>query len=216
MKLYVSNIKAWAPNVTSADEWNEWKSGAREILNEKDSPKIEFTDPLFRRRFSQLTKMTVQVVHDLVEERDDMKQSKIVFTSLRGEIEREFTINKKLIEDEMILPAAFSLSVFNAPIAAATIALGLKGGYEVIFPSKSDFSAAMVSACASVLSGDEKNVLFVYADEKVLEDYGDKIPENALPLAFGFVLSSDASEGAREIDVAGIPSDPKQFLREIL
>ena len=103
MDIYISDAVSWIP-----DEDNS-------------APKLEFTDPLFKRRFSQITKMTVQVVHDLLENRKDLKDSKLFFTSFRGEIKREFTINKTLIEDKMVLPAAFSLSVFNAPIALSPL-----------------------------------------------------------------------------------------------
>ena len=47
--------------------------------------------------------MTVQVVHNLLEESHINPETKIVFISLRGEIEREFTINKGLIEDGIVV-----------------------------------------------------------------------------------------------------------------
>ena len=58
MKFYINTVKAWAPGI---------ENGLGSIKNEKLSPKIEFTDAMFRRRFSQLTKMTIQVVHDVIE-----------------------------------------------------------------------------------------------------------------------------------------------------
>ena len=120
MKIAVSNVHIWHP----AEE------------NQKEKPKLEFADPLFKRRLSQITRMTVQVLHDLVEEFPSAREYKQVFVSFRGEIEREFTINRGIIQDGEILPAGFSLSVFNAPIAAATLCLKLKSGYSVIYPSK--------------------------------------------------------------------------------
>ena len=66
MDIYISDTVSWIP-----DEDNS-------------APKLEFTDPLFKRRFSQITKMTVQVVHDLLENRKDLKDSKLFFTSFRG------------------------------------------------------------------------------------------------------------------------------------
>ncbi|MBD5407904.1 MAG: beta-ketoacyl synthase chain length factor [Treponema sp.] len=141
-----------------------------------EAPKLEFVDPLFRRRLSQITKMTIHVLHDLLEEIPEATDYKQVFISFRGEIKREFTINKGLIEDSEILPAAFSLSVFNTPIAAASIALKLKAGYSVLYPSKGNFLDALKAASAPLLCGAEEKIILVYADEYIPDEYG--VPQN--------------------------------------
>ena len=212
MKFYINAVKSWAPGI---------ENGLDSIVNEKISPKIEFTDPLFRRRFSQITKMTIQVVHDVVEEIPKARNFKILFTSFRGEIEREFAIDKMLIDDKMILPAAFSLSVFNTPIAAATIALKMKGGYSVIYPSQCNFKDALMSAAASVLSGDEKEILFVYADEKIPADYKETLQNyncnaSLLPLAFACILSKDKKDDSLELDTDTLADTPLEFLKTTL
>ena len=194
-KLYLSNISPWAPGLTeNIEDWKLWAKGEKEIDISKDAPKLEYTDPLFRRRLSQISRMTVQVVHNLLENTGFDKETKIVFSSLRGEIEREFTIDKSLIEDGMILPAGFSLSVFNTPVALATLAFKLTGGYSVLYPSKNNFADAFKTAVAPVLAGTEKQIVFVYADEIVPPMYGDKIPQNNTPCAFACLISSQKPE----------------------
>ncbi len=89
--MFVSKLCVWEP---PADDLSA-------------APKLEWTEPIFRRRLSQLTKMTVQVVHDLFSDGTLEKNTKLVFLSFRGELEREFKVNKTLIEEESILPAAF-------------------------------------------------------------------------------------------------------------
>ena len=91
--------------------------------NPGEMPKLEYVDSLFRRRLSQLTRMTIEVVHDLVSSEPENAKLKLVFGSFRGEIARQLKINKGLVEDAGVLPAPFSLSVFNTPPAATTIAL---------------------------------------------------------------------------------------------
>ena len=217
-KFYISNITAWAPGLADdSTAWKNWANDKAVIEQIKDSPKLEYTDPLFRRRLSQITKMTVQVVHNLLEKTNIDKETKIVFTSLRGEIEREFTINKGLIEDGMILPAGFSLSVFNTPISSATLAFGLKGGYSVIYPSKNNFADAFKTAVAPILAGTEKEIIFVYADELVPELYQDKRPEENIPLAFACVISSESKENAIEFDdFSNLEKSPSKFLKYLL
>ena len=63
--IYVSNV-------------HTWKASSENSL---EKPKLEFADPLLKRRFSQITRMTVQVIHDLFEEKPELKECKQVFVS---------------------------------------------------------------------------------------------------------------------------------------
>ncbi len=181
-----------------------WKASPE---NPKEKPKLEFADPLFKRRLSQVTRATIQVLHDLLEDVPEASGYKQIFTSFRGEIEREFTINRGIIEDCEILPAGFSLSVFNTPIAAATLCLGLKAGYSVIYPSKGKFSDALKGAASPVLCGAENVVVLVYADEYVPDEYGSLKPERNCGFAFACVLTATETPGAVSIDLDGASVD---------
>ncbi len=216
--FFISNINAWAPGLGDDEKlWQDWASGNAQIEQIKESPKLEYTDPLFRRRLSQITKMTVHVMHNLLEKTQLDKETKIVYMSLRGEIEREFTINKGLIEDDMILPAAFSLSVFNTPISSASLAFGMKGGYSVIFPSKNNFADGFKTAVAPVLAGTEKEVIFVYSDELVPNYYGDKCPKENVPLAFACIISSEKKDSCISFeDFSNVPDSPVEFLKYLI
>lgn len=177
------------------------------------SPKLEWTEAIFRRRLSQLTKMTVQVARDVFEKSGADKKTKIVFLSFRGELEREFKVNKTLIQEESILPAAFSLSVFNAAIAQATIALGLKGGYSCVFPSGADFASGFLAAAAPALAGTEENIVFIYADENVPDYYKEFLKGPNEPLALAALLSSQKGQNGIECDLKNIPRSPQEFIQ---
>lgn len=178
------------------------------------SPKLEWTEAIFRRRLSQLTKMTVQVVHDIFFDGTLDKNTKLVFVSFRGELEREFKVNKTLIQEESILPAAFSLSVFNAAISQATIALGLKGGYSCVFPSGADFASGMLSAAAPVLAqGGDAKIVLVYADENVPDYYKEFLKGPNEPLAFAALLSSQKTDNSVELNLEKIPRSPREFVQ---
>ena len=193
--LYVSNI-------------HTWKASSE---NPKEKPKLEFADSLFKRRLSQITRITIQVVHDLLEEVPEAKDCKQVFVSFRGEIEREFTINQGIIEDTEILPAGFSLSVFNTPIAAASLCLGLKSGYSVIYPSKNDFVTGFTGAAAPIFAGSEEKVIFVYADEYVPDCYGEHQPKENNPVAFACILSSQKNQNSVGVEnVADFAATPME------
>ncbi len=195
--IFVSNICLWKPNPQDLSA----------------APKLEFTEPVFRRRLSQLSKMTIQVVHDFFQAGID-RSTKIVFSSMRGEIAREYKINETLIKDGEILPASFSLSTFNAPIALATIAENLRGGYSAVYPSQGNFSDALLAACAAVLCGREKQVAFVYAEELVPECYAEIFRGENSPLAFAALLSASSQNSDLDVqfNLENLPKTPQEFL----
>ncbi len=185
MKVYVTKFASYQPSQENPGEM----------------PKLEYVDALFRRRLSQISRMTIEVVHSLLEGEPESSGLKLVFASFRGEIARQLKINKGLVEDADVMPAQFSLSVFNTPPAATTIALGMKAGYNAIYPSEDNFLSALTAAASGILAASEKNVIFAYADEKIPEEYSKcRGYSQDLPLAFACLLSAEKSDGAIEID----------------
>ena len=185
-ETYIVRLSAWAPGIESPGEWDEWVKGNWEVCAGAKGPELLFADSMFRRRLSRISKMTVQVVHGLMPIGDD---AKIFFLSFRGELSRQLQINRTFIEDKALSPAAFSLSVFNAPVALATMALGLKGGYSALYPGKDSFTTGIEAAEAALHSGAAGDLVFVYADEEAPPEYGRFSGECPVPAAFGIVLS---------------------------
>lgn len=158
--------------------------------NPREMPKLPYVDALFRRRLSQISRMTIEVVHGVLHGNED---AKLVFASFRGEIARQLKINKGLVEDADVLPASFSVSVFNTPPAASTIALKMKAGYTAVYPAEDDFRSGFLAAAAPILSGGEGKIIFAYADEKIPEELEDcKGFSSDIPMAFACVLSSES------------------------
>ena len=199
-KVFVSHIKVWKPS-----------SG-----NFAEKPTLPFADSLFKRRLSQISRMTVQVIHDLLEEVPEAKEYKQIFISFRGELSREFSINKSILQDSEILPAAFSLSVFNTPIASASLALKLKSGYSVIYPSKQDFRSAVLAASSAVLSGAEQKIILVYADEFIPKEYESLVDECQNPFSFACLLEGEQnkSQNSVAVDFENF-SSPEEFINSM-
>lgn len=164
--------------------------------NETDVPQLSYLPSLFKRRLSQVTKMTIQAVHDLLEAEPELDKAhtKMVFGSYRGELSYAFKVNHQYAEDGTVMPATFSLSVHNAAIAEATIAFGLTGGYATVYPDQDDFYSILQAAAAPVLSGDEEQVIFAFGDERIPDAYKDvaiagKPAAGRKPFAFAALLS---------------------------
>ncbi len=216
--LTVKKISAWAPELEGLAEnptaWLEWAQGKREIPLTGDKPSLPYADPLFKRRLSQITRMTIEAVHGVFDAAPD---SKLIFASFRGEIARQLKINQNLIENNEVLPAGFSISVFNTAPAATTIVLKMKAGYTAVFPGNSNFKDALLCAAAPVLAGSEKSIIFAYADELVPEEYKDVSfgVEKAPPLAFACVIEKDG-EGICLSDECASEWTPQAFLKKLI
>jgi len=227
-EVYITRLSAWAPGVETSGDWEQWAQGKREITCGGKGPEITFTDSLFRRRLSQISRMAVQVVHGLLPVAEN---AKMLFVSFRGELSRQYQINKMLIEEKSLMPAAFSLSVFNAPAALASIAFGLKGGYSAIYPANNSFAAALAAAEAAfqetALSSEASHpsgaeLIFVYADEQAPPEYERYNNECTPPLAFAFLLTREPPSQSVSVSFSPLkgtdtPSgSPSDFLRRLL
>jgi hypothetical protein len=210
---YITRLSAWAPGVESSHEWDEWALGRRNILPEAKAPEISYTDSTFRRRLSQISKMSIQVIHDLLPLGED---TKMLFSSFRGELSREYQIFKMLREEGAISPAAFSLSGFNTPVALASIAFGLKGGYSAIYPANNSFTACITAAQAMLFSGTTDEIVLVYADENIPPECGCFFQEYPVPVAFGLLLSRNSLASVPLSSLNGNEDNPLAFLKQLL
>jgi len=212
-EIYITRFSAWAPGIEIPCEWDKWALGERNILPEAKAPEIAYTDPTFRRRLSQVSKMSIQVIHDLLPLKED---TKILFSSFRGELSREFQIFRMLKEEGALRPAAFSLSGFNTPVALACIAFGLKGGYSAIYPAKDSFSACLKAAQA-VLCGTTGDLVLVYADENIPPECSCFFRPSPSPAAFALLLSGNSQSSSVSLSSLNTEEDnPLAFLRQVI
>jgi hypothetical protein len=214
--VYVSRFSAWAPGLDSPGAWREWAAGRREIDAAGEGPALGFTEPLFRRRLSRISRMTIQVLHELL----PLGEAKVLFFSFRGEIAQQLRINRGLVEERAVSPAAFSLSVFNTPVALASIVLNLPQGYSAVYPGDGRFATGLLAAAAPLLSpggsgAEAREMVAVYADEPLPAEYEPLLPGVGQALALGAVLSRRESPGALPLDAADDAS-PEAFLRSLL
>jgi len=178
---------------------NGWSFWTPDTYAPAASPDLSYVSPLLKRRLSQLTRMTIEVVHNVL---PLAPEAGIVFVSSNGESERQLQVIRMLIEEGGIMPAAFSLSVFNAPPAMATIALGIKNGYNALHPTVNVFKEGFIYAAASVLAGEAESVILVCADQLLPPEYQSITHEddNVAPYAVAYVISSKKIQGSVNID----------------
>jgi hypothetical protein len=207
-EAYITRFSAWAPGIESSREWEEWAQGRRTISSETRAPGIAYTDSTFRRRLSQISKMTIQVIHGLLPLGED---TKILFFFFFWELSREYQIFKMLKEEGTISPAAFSLSGFNTPVALASIAFGLKGGYSALYPVNNSFITCIKIAETMLFSSTTEELVLVYADENIPPECGCFFRECPTPAAFSLLLSRNSHPSAVPLSSLKGEDDPLAF-----
>jgi hypothetical protein len=220
--VYVSRFSSWAPGLNSPADWEDWAQGEKNSELSGESPSLDFTESpwlklspkefaLFKRRQSQISRMTIYVLHEIMPIQEN---TKTVFVSFRGEITQQFKINKTLIEEGNLSPAAFSQSVFNTPPALAAIALGLRQGYSAVYPGGGRFNTGFLAAIAPLFSDNADEVALVYADELCPCEYESLCPQPDKPLAFAVLLSKN-KQGIHVSPDMECLNSPEDFLKYI-
>ena len=162
-------------------------------------PDVKFVPMLTRRRLSQLSKMVVYVNEQIGK---DASPCKVTFASQFGEITQQLKISQALLDTGNVSPAHFSLSVFNASIANATILKKNTAGYSAVFSGKEAFRDGLRDCVAALKAGSDSERLFIFADEKIPETYAPVagVPYPNAVCALALRLTTDASKGGRILD----------------
>lgn len=137
-------------------------------------PDVAFVPMLTRRRLSYVSRMVVLVSDQVSKDSKGNKlpPCKVTFASQFGEITQQLKISQALIDTGAVSPAHFSLSVFNASIANATILETNPAGYSAVFSGKSAFTTGLTD-CIAALQNEEASSerSFIFADELIPETY---------------------------------------------
>lgn len=201
MDVFVVGWSAWAPGLDSPMAWVDWCRAGGSLSQTADAPALAYVDSLFKRRLSQLTRMTIEVGHRALAGRGKMG---ISFASVYGEVGQQYKISNRLIAEAEVSPANFSLSVFNTPVAALSIAEGIVEGYTACYPGPDCLAPAIIEASSAVASGAERDRLLIVADELLPADYVALQAGPNIPFALALVLSSVPGSGSIRLN----PADP--------
>lgn len=175
----------------------------------KPKPDVSFVPMLTRRRLSYISRMVV-LVSDLVSQDKDgnkLTPSKVTFASQFGEISQQLKISQTLIDTGTVSPAHFSLSVFNAAVANASILETNTAGYSAVFSGKDAFTTGLTDCLAALENEPSDTRTFIFADELIPETYapvaGVPYPNAVCALALRLTTDeSKADPALKNVDVS--------------
>lgn len=175
----------------------------------RPKPDVSFVPMLTRRRLSYISRMVVLVSDQVSRDKDGNKLTpcKVTFASQFGEISQQLKISQTLLDTGMVSPAHFSLSVFNASIANASILETNTAGYSAVFSGKDAFTTGLTDSIAALESECADTRTFIFADELIPETYAPVagVPYPNAVCAIALRLTTDESKADptfKNVDIA--------------
>lgn len=175
----------------------------------RPKPDVSFVPMLTRRRLSYISRMVVLVSDQVSRDNEGNKLTpcKVTFASQFGEISQQLKISQTLLDTGMVSPAHFSLSVFNASIANASILETNTAGYSAVFSGKDAFTTSLTDCIAALESESADTRTFIFADELIPETYAPVagVPYPNAVCAIALRLTTDESKADptfKNVDIA--------------
>ena len=172
-------------------------------------PDVSFVPMLTRRRLSYISRMVVLVSDQVSRDNEGNKLTpcKVTFASQFGEISQQLKISQTLLDTGMVSPAHFSLSVFNASIANASILETNTAGYSAVFSGKDAFTTGLTDCIAALERESADTRTFIFADELIPETYAPVagVPYPNAVCAIALRLTTDESKADptfKNVDIA--------------
>ncbi len=183
-QFQVDSWAAWAPGISTSDEWNAFHKGERSI-NPELSADVAFLPAMQRRRLSPLARAAFHVIEKVME---NAELCPSIFCSTYGETQRTYGILSDIAHQQEISPTAFSLSVHNAISGQFTIFFNNTHPTSAMAPSENDYLTAFADALGQ-LDEQAKSVLLVFYEEALPEFYQPYARSTDYPCAMALRIS---------------------------
>ncbi|MCZ6618976.1 MAG: beta-ketoacyl synthase chain length factor [Gammaproteobacteria bacterium] len=149
---------------------------------------LSFLERRYRRRLSMTTRLALSAYHRC---NPELAPCRTVFASRYGEYVRTYGILKDLATGEPASPAAFSVSVHNAPGGVVGIATHNPAPSTTLAGGSATVETGFLEAAMQFteLAGSE-DIVFVYVDEPLPSTYGRFVGTTKHAYAMGLRLGA--------------------------
>lgn len=186
----VSRCLAWAPDLTTATDWQLWAQGQK-VSSGEGTPGVSAVPAMLRRRLTRWGRLALEVATATAPELDPA--APVIFSSRHGDTERTQQLLRDLALNEPLSPTAFSLSVHNASLGLFTIVQRITAPSLALAAGRETFAHAWLEAVTWLDQG-APQVLLVHADEPLNGFYEPYNDEEDLPQALALLLTRDQGQ----------------------
>ena len=178
-----------------------WKGNAENPL-----PDISFIPSLIRRRLTDIEKIGLYLANQVCGDKNDYY---VVFASRFGEWGQTIKLIEQFYNDREMSPAGFSNSVHNATPGILSVLKHNNYAYTSVAGNDNTIDSALLEAFCS-----KKNVLFVYAEEKMPEIYAE-VCDNKNLFGYGCAFLISDIDGKVKINVSSVKNSKNVSFDEI-
>ncbi len=151
IEFSVVGWSAWAPGLSSAEQWQDWAAAPWLPVGE-EAPALAEVPAMQRRRIERLGRMAIQTAC-WCEQPAEQGEVPLVFASRHGDVARSLSLLQSLVAGEAMSPTAFGLSVHNAIAALYSITRGNRSNYLALAAGDATIEAACVEAAGLLADG---------------------------------------------------------------
>ncbi len=161
IEFSVVDWSAWAPGLTSQDQWRQW-AAAPWLPQGEDAPALVEVPAMQRRRIERLGRMAIQAACWCEQAAEGDAEVPLVFASRHGDVARSLALLQSLAANEAMSPTGFGLSVHNAIAALYSIVRGNRSNYLALAAGAATAETACVEAFGLLADGAPEVRVVVY------------------------------------------------------
>ena len=158
LKFSIAAHSAWAPGITTAEQWDRWTQAPVRI-GEGPDPAVSAMPAMLRRRAGFLGKMALEVAYECLGGRTGIPT---VFCSRHGEVARAVDLLGELARGEALSPTAFGLAVHNASAGLFSIARADRANHIALAAGPATIEHGVLEACGLIADGAPEVLLVAY------------------------------------------------------
>lgn len=181
----VSRLAAWAPGVSTAEDWDAWARGERTIGGD-DVPPLREMPAMLRRHAGPLGRMACEVAYRVL---DGASSVPMVYASRHGDAARSVELLTDLAERAPLSPTSFSLSVHNAVAGLFSIARHDRANIVALSAGEASAAHGVIEACGLLAEG-APEVLLVVVETAIPPVYHAFDDIHSLPFAWAWLVTA--------------------------
>lgn len=197
----VADWVVWGPRLEMYADLQRWPDVARHLQGNRANPGTELPS-LLRRRISTIGQEVFRAAYAIGE----LRNTRFVFCSRYGELDRTLRILQSTCGSEPVSPADFSLSVHNALAGLLSIASKNTAAHTAIAAGADTFACGLLESVTLLNDGSNTSVLMAYFDDALPPPYDElaEAPQSGLALV---VLLEPSTGDARDMAISLQPRD---------
>ena len=154
---------------------------------ETKAPVLDWVPAMQRRRLSDFAKMALHVAQQAATNAHS-EMLPVVYATRHGDFHRTSKILKDLAAGDALSPTSFGLSVHNAVIGLYSILTNNQAKMSTISAGANTVLMALVEAYSQLVANQLDEIMLVYCDQALPDDYKKYEKSPAIDLSFACIL----------------------------